>query len=84
MLIIDMLTDGPLRFRDLERRLETANTATLSARLKHMQTEGLISRHEASRADVTYELTVLGKKAVPILQAVNDFTAQSEKTPTTQ
>lgn len=78
-MIIDMLSDGPLRFNELELRIEDVNTATLSTRLKSMQTSGLISRTEYSRADVAYELTTLGHKALPILNAVNDFSAFAKK-----
>jgi DNA-binding HxlR family transcriptional regulator len=79
MMIIDKLSDGPLRFRDLENQIEGVNTATLSNRLKQMQTFHLIERKEQSRADVTYELTDMGKKAIPILNAVNDFSAFAKK-----
>lgn len=72
-MIIDILSDGPSRFRDLETRIEGVNTATLSNRLKAMQASGLISRTENSRADVTYALTDLGQQAIPILNAVNNF-----------
>lgn len=78
-MIIDMLSDGPLRFRDLEQRIENVNTATLVTRLKNMQAGGLIVRTEQSRADVTYELTGLGKRAVPVLNAINDFSAFATK-----
>ena len=79
MMIIDMLSDGPLRFRDLEKKIKNVNTSTLSTRLKTMHTAGLLIRTEQSRADVSYELTELGKKAVPILNAVNDFSAFAKK-----
>lgn len=72
-MIIDTLSDGPLRFRDLEQRIEGVNTATLSTRLKNMYGAQLISRQEHSRADVTYELTQLGQKAISVLDAINDF-----------
>jgi len=73
MMIIDVLSDGPLRFRDLELKVEGVNTATLANRLKTMVTYGLVNRKEQSRADVTYELTDLGKQTLPILNAVNAF-----------
>ncbi|MEO5690600.1 MAG: helix-turn-helix domain-containing protein [Candidatus Saccharimonadales bacterium] len=73
MMIIDKLTDGPRRFRDLELLVEGVNTATLSTRLKNMQATGLISRNEQSRADVTYSLTDQGIQAIPVLQAVNTY-----------
>jgi len=79
MLIIDKLSDGPLRFRDLEENIEGVNTATLTTRLKSMHSSGLIDRKEASRADVTYELTELGKRALPVLNAVNNFSKYAEK-----
>jgi DNA-binding HxlR family transcriptional regulator len=75
MMIIDMLSDATLRFRDLESKIEGINTATLSTRLKSMHSAGLITRTEHSRADVTYELTRLGRQAIPILKAVNKFSA---------
>jgi DNA-binding HxlR family transcriptional regulator len=79
MMIIDMLSDGPLRFRDLEKKIENVNTATLSTRLKNLQAAGLLTRTEQSRADVTYELTPLGQQAIPILTAVNDFSNFAKK-----
>lgn len=79
MLIIDTLSDGPCRFRDLEGKIEGVNTATLSSRLKSMQHAGIITRDEQSRADVTYSLTELGKRAVPILNAVNDYANFAKK-----
>jgi DNA-binding HxlR family transcriptional regulator len=73
MLIIDNLSYGPLRFHDLENKVEGVNTATLTSRLKNMAAYGLIVRSEQSRADVTYELSGLGRKAIPILNAINAF-----------
>ncbi len=81
MMIIDVLSDGPMRFRDLEHKIEHINTATLTNRLKSMQTAELIERQEQSRADVTYVLTGLGKKAIPILNAVSDFSGFADKSP---
>lgn len=79
MLIIDALSDGPLRFRDFEKRIDGINTATLTTRLKNMQTYMLIERNEQSRADVTYNLTELGKKSLPVLAAVNDFSDYAKR-----
>lgn len=79
MMIIDVLSDSPLRFRDLEERIEGVNSATLTSRLKNMQTANLITRTEQSRADVTYELTETGRQAVPVLAAIGHFSAYIEK-----
>ncbi len=78
--IIDELSDGSaLRFNEIERRLETANTATLSKRLKEMIESGLIHRNETSRSDVSYTLTELGNEAMPILNAVNHFSDAKQR-----
>lgn len=79
MMIIEALQGGPARFRDLEKMVEGVNTATLSGRLKSMHQSGLVNRKEQSRADVTYELTDLGRQAIPILDAVNDFAEYSNR-----
>lgn len=78
--VIDELSDGAtLRFNEIERRLTGVNTATLSKRLKDMLTDGLLTRTENSRADVTYCLTKLGQAAIPLLDAVNHFSEVSKK-----
>lgn len=79
MMIVDVLSDGSLRFRDLEQRIEGVNTATLTNRLKSMQEAMLIKRIENSRADVSYELTELGEQVIPILEAVNSFSDYTKK-----
>ena len=78
--VIDELSEGTtLRFNEIERRLVGVNTATLSKRLKEMQESGLITRTEASRADVAYSLTDLGHEAIPLLNAVNHFSNAKQK-----
>lgn len=78
--IIDELSNGSaLRFNEIERRLETANTATLSKRLKDMLDSGLVLRNEISRSDVSYTLTELGKEAIPLLKAVNHFSNAKQR-----
>jgi DNA-binding HxlR family transcriptional regulator len=78
--VIDELSDGvTLRFNEIERRLKGVNTATLSKRLKEMQEGGLLTRIENSRADVTYSLTELGTEAIPLLNAVNHFSAAKQR-----
>jgi len=78
MMIIDKLSDGPLRFRDLEQKVNGVNTATLTNRLKNMVAVGMIERRELSRADVTYHLTPLGEKALPVLDAVSEFSSAAK------
>lgn len=78
--VVDELSDGStLRFNEIERRLADVNTATLAKRLKKMQQSELITRTETSRVDVTYSLTELGHEAVPLLRAVNHFSAAKQR-----
>ena len=44
-----------------------------------MQESQLITRTEKSRADVTYNLTRLGKEAIPLLNAVNHFSSAKQQ-----
>ncbi len=73
MRIIDALSDQQLRFCEIEFKIETINTATLSNRLKKLEDNNLIVRIEKSRADVTYRLSTRGIKSLPILKSINDF-----------
>lgn len=78
--IIDELSDmASLRFNELERRIDGINTASLSKRLKDMQADGLLNRNENSRADVSYSLTDLGFAAVPLLEAINEFSQATKR-----
>lgn len=78
--IIDELSEGnTLRFSEIENRLNAVNTATLTRRLKDMQQSELITRIETSRADVAYRLTDLGHQAIPLLKAVNHFSAAKQE-----
>ena len=73
--ILDALSVSSLRFCELQRTLEGINTATLTKRLKMMEDDGLILRQQRSRAAVMYTLSGLGGRALPLLEAVNDFSA---------
>lgn len=77
--IIDALSDGEVRYCELQRKAGEVNPVTLTNKLKNLQQSGLIERHEVTRADVTYQLTALGKKVLPILSAVNDFSVSASK-----
>lgn len=77
--IIDELSEGELRFCELERRLLDANTATLTRRLKHLHENGLVVREQQSRADVTYALSHLGREALGMVHAVNAFSAAAQR-----
>lgn len=71
--IVDVLSGGELRYAEIKRQIDDMNPVTLSNRLKKMEANGLLVRTESSRADVSYALTSLGRKAIPVLEAVNAY-----------
>ena len=73
--IVDVLSEGELRYAEIRRAIDDMNPVTLSNRLKKMEATGLITRTELSRADVSYALTDLGRKAIPVLEAINAYSA---------
>lgn len=73
--LIDALSEGELRYCELQRRAGNVNPVTLTTKLKKLQNNKIIARNEQSRGEVVYSLTPLGKKALPILVAVNEFSA---------
>lgn len=73
--IIDALENGQTRFCELQRDVDNLNPVTLTARLKKLEDSGLVVRSEVSSA-VSYDLTESGKAALPVLRAIDTFSAQ--------
>ncbi|MFK3983857.1 winged helix-turn-helix transcriptional regulator [Micromonospora sp. NPDC050397] len=69
--------DGPLRFGDLRRRLAPLDPAMLAERLCEMEAVGLVERNFHLRCSprVEYALTGLGDSVVPVLRAVETWSA---------
>lgn len=76
--IIDSLDSGELRFCELQRQIDNLNPVTLTARLKKLEEAQLIHRHESPehKTAVSYTLTEHGKAAIPVLRAIDTFSAQ--------
>lgn len=74
LLIVDSLLDGPLRFSDLEDRVEGIAPNILSSRLKNLERQGiLVARAYSERPPRSvYQLTSQGKAlagAIRMLQS---------------
>lgn len=70
MYIMYLLTDGPVRFNELQRRMpEEMTHTTLSRQLKTLEQEGLIIRREYNQIPpkVEYSLSPLGEKFRKVL-----------------
>ncbi len=74
LLVIDALLDGPRRFGDLQEEVTGIAPNTLSARLKALETDGLVLAHRYSERPPRFEysLTASGKElagAISLLAA---------------
>ncbi len=63
VLVLGLLSDGPVRFNQLRRRIEGISQKMLSQTLKSMERDGLVSRKVFPTVPVTveYALTPLGR-----------------------
>jgi DNA-binding HxlR family transcriptional regulator/putative sterol carrier protein len=79
LLIVRDLLNGPKRFKDLEDGLPGIPTNVLSARLKELETSGVVRRHLLPRPakGVGYELTDYGRELEAPLVALGLWGARS-------
>lgn len=71
--ILYLLTDGPIRFNELQRKMpEEMTHTTLSRQLKTLENEGLIIRREYTQIPpkVEYSLSEIGAKFETVLHAL--------------
>ena len=71
MYIMYLLTDGPIRFNELQRKMpEEMTHTTLSRQLKKLEEEGLIERIEYQQIPpkVEYKLSDIGEKFRKVLK----------------
>ena len=73
MYILYLLTEGPIRFNELQRRMpEEMTHTTLSRQLKTLEDEGLIVRIEYQQIPpkVEYKLSEIGEKFREVLSVL--------------
>lgn len=72
ILILHHLSDGAVRFNELQRKMPKMTHATLSSQLKQLESEGLIIRTEYPQIPpkVEYSLSEIGKKFAPVLESI--------------
>ncbi|WP_248930362.1 winged helix-turn-helix transcriptional regulator [Paenibacillus hamazuiensis] len=73
--ILDQLTEGPLRFNQLQRLLPDATQRMLTMQLKMLESDGLVIRkvYPVSPPKVEYALSELGEQLAPMLTMLCDF-----------
>jgi DNA-binding HxlR family transcriptional regulator len=78
--ILDALSDGEMRYCELQRRIDNLNPVTLTGRLKKLEEARLINRYEdlEDKVAVVYALTGLGSQTLPVIDAITNFSAKAE------
>ena len=72
ILILHHLSEGTLRFNELQRKLPKMTHATLSAQLKQLEAEGLVIRTEHPQIPprVEYSLSEIGRACETVLESI--------------
>jgi len=70
LLIVRDLLAGPRRFSDLRRSLAAITPKWLSARLRALEADGIVSREVAGEREVRYRLTPKGQALEPVFDAL--------------
>ena len=75
LLILRNLRTRPWRFNELQREWEGISQKVLTDSLRQRADDGIIIRHDymSIPPKVEYELTDIGKKMLPIIDALADF-----------
>ena len=84
LLIVRELLHGPKRYTDLAASLPGIGTNILAARLKDLETGGLLTKHrlEPPAASQVYELTPYGHELKPVMRALALWGLRSIDAPT--
>src|SRR5215831_3900550 len=70
LLIVRDLLAAPRRFGELRRSLAAITPKALSARLRALETDGIVTREVAGEREVWYRLTPKGQALEPVFDAL--------------
>lgn len=82
-VILSHLKEGVHRYGELRRRMPDVSEKTLVQRLRELEADGLVTRHDlgTSPPHVEYRLSDEGRTLAPVLQALYDWgTARGDRT----
>jgi DNA-binding HxlR family transcriptional regulator len=81
MPILWRLKDRTWRYNELKRDLVTVNHKMLTQQLRELESAGLITRtvHPVVPPHVDYEITELGRSAMPVIEALRQWGAHYRK-----
>lgn len=76
--IIESLATNTLRYCEIQRAVGNVNPTTLTKKLQQLEEAKLIKRFEESeQIAVRYQLTTLGKQALPVVAAIKNFSKKA-------
>ena len=72
LMILNNLSDGPVRFNELQRQLPEMTQTTLTRQLRTLEDYGVISRKVYAQIPpkVEYDLSEIGREFIPVLDAL--------------
>ena len=75
ILVLHHLSEGPVRFNELQRRMPKMTHATLSRQLKQMEADQLIDREDMGTVPpcVQYRLSPIGEQFLLVLSAMQKW-----------
>lgn len=78
VLILYQLRDGKKRFNELRRSLQGVTQRVLTHQLRALEADGLVKRSVYAEVPprVEYELTILGRTLIPILDQFESWARQ--------
>lgn len=79
LIIIDLLSEGTLRYSELDHQIESISQKMLTVTLKSLETDGLISRkvYPQIPPKVEYTLTELGETLLPAIAMLKKWAVDS-------
>lgn len=81
MVIVYFLSKETLRFGELSRKMLTVTQANLTKELRMLEEYGIIHRevYREVPPKVEYSLTEIGRKFLPVLEALEEWALEYEK-----
>jgi DNA-binding HxlR family transcriptional regulator len=72
LLVLKILQDGPARFSELRRILESISPQALTRTLRELERDGMVARRIFAEVPprVEYSLTELGQTLCPVIEAL--------------
>lgn len=80
LMIVDILSEGTLRYSELDHKIASISQKMLTVTLKSLETDGLIDRKVYPQVPprVEYSLTVLGESLLPSINMLKKWAADSQ------